>query len=318
MNSTGHKKHHYIPVCYLRNFSLDKEIVWVYNKKVSKCYQKNINDIFYKKDFYTLDECYIPEGKEEILNSLSVEYDYFAQKIEPQYAKFYEFFNPLIEKLTEDKFYRDSLIVFPEEYIEMIAFMMITQHLRTPKARKYIIDLYSQTRVLFKNCVDANISLNGISVEDMKASLEENAGPVMTQMLIAFKPEFLKNAVEMLKSKIWSVYIALEGDFYTSDSPVNIEFTEDSGHDFMGINERGTIFTYPVSRKVLVRLWDREKFQKDFALYDRIPRYVDKEYVKSENTFQYGWATEMVGPTKDVNMYRAIKKYTGKELYYNQ
>jgi hypothetical protein len=41
-------KHHYIPQCYLSNFSCDGKAIWVYNKKERKAYLTSVDKIFQK------------------------------------------------------------------------------------------------------------------------------------------------------------------------------------------------------------------------------------------------------------------------------
>lgn len=50
---------HYIPQCYLRNFSVDKKSIHVYDKKLSISYRMAINKCCCQKDLYLIDEASI-------------------------------------------------------------------------------------------------------------------------------------------------------------------------------------------------------------------------------------------------------------------
>ena len=77
-----YRNHHYIPECYLTNFTEDGKGIWVYDKKNGKTFQQSISNIFFKKDFYRINEEDIPDNLKGEINPLSLEKDYFANEIE--------------------------------------------------------------------------------------------------------------------------------------------------------------------------------------------------------------------------------------------
>ena len=82
MDKNAHKSHHYIPQCYLKNFSENGICLFVYNKDYSKSYVQAINKTCCIKDFYTLPKIYC----ENQLEPLFLECEYFAKEIEPKYS----------------------------------------------------------------------------------------------------------------------------------------------------------------------------------------------------------------------------------------
>lgn len=48
------KEQHYVPQCYLKNFSHDRKAVWVFDKRVGKSYRSTVRDIGHKNHFYDL------------------------------------------------------------------------------------------------------------------------------------------------------------------------------------------------------------------------------------------------------------------------
>ena len=76
-----HTRHHYIPQCYLRNFTEDGKCVWVYDKARSKSYHTAISSICYKDDFYKIEKESLPQTDEKI-NGLTIETVFFARGIE--------------------------------------------------------------------------------------------------------------------------------------------------------------------------------------------------------------------------------------------
>lgn len=316
---TEHKKHHIVPVCYLRNFSVD-EVAWVYNKKAGKPYQKNINDILFIPHFYNINDKYIPDIARAIMHPLSIEYDYFAQEIESQFDNFYSIFFPFVEKLINDNQYGEALPLLPEDYVEAIAFQIAVQYLRTPEARLNVMKFMVAFKASLKYCINNNIPIEDFSEAEITEFLNFEYGTVLNHFLVCFNPKFLKSIVDKLRKKIWSVYIITTKDehYYTSDSPVILERKEPSKHNFWDIDEDGLIISYPVTEKVLVRLWDRD-YYKDFIPFDRMFRYIDnnlKDFIKVENSYMYCWGKEIVSSSDDIKKFEIIRNELGEEKYY--
>jgi len=314
-----HKKHHIVPVCYLRNFSVD-EVAWVYNKKVGKPYQKNVNDIFFIPYFYSIDDKYIPDIAKAIMHPLSIEYDYFAQEIESQFDNFYTIFIPFIEKLINDNQYKEAMLLLPEDYVENIAFQIAVQYLRTPEARFNVMKFMAAFKASLRYCKNNNIPIEEFSDTEILDFLNSEYGAVLNHFLVCFNPKLLKTIVDKLRKKVWSVYINTTKNehFFTSDSPVILERKEPSNHNFWDIDEEGLIISYPVTDKVLVRLWDRD-FYKDFIPFDRMFRYIDnnlKDFIKIENSYMYCWGNEIVSPSDEIKQLQFIRQKLGKEQFY--
>ena len=66
-----YRNHHIIPECYLTNFTEDGKGIWIYDKKSGKTFQQSISNIFFKKDFYRINEEDIPDSLKGEVNPLS-------------------------------------------------------------------------------------------------------------------------------------------------------------------------------------------------------------------------------------------------------
>ena len=67
-----HKRHHYVPVCYLKQFTYEKgSITHIYDKKTDKIFPQNIKDICCKDYFYRLSNEYLESQNEDLLKFLS-------------------------------------------------------------------------------------------------------------------------------------------------------------------------------------------------------------------------------------------------------
>ena len=80
------KKHHYVPVCYLKQFSYNNDnLLHVYDRITGKQFTKNAGDILYETSFYRLSDSFLVGQQDRTLNNLTIEKDFFAETIEYDY-----------------------------------------------------------------------------------------------------------------------------------------------------------------------------------------------------------------------------------------
>ena len=92
-------KQHYIPRCYLRQFSNNKKSIYTYDKQHSKKYNASLMSVCCEDDIYTFSEEFVKRNKEEgncTINRLSIETDHFAHTVKPHYIQ-------LIKQIKENK-----------------------------------------------------------------------------------------------------------------------------------------------------------------------------------------------------------------------
>lgn len=279
-----YKKHHFIPECYLTNFTENGKAIWVYNKKDSKTFQQSISNIFYQKDFYRIDEKDIPDTLKEEVNPLSLEKDYFANEIESNYNDYLKSLIPKVDELIEKGIRNVHL---PEEDIHAIALFLVFQFLRTPKAREEIIHLHNDTMLRIVAALDEIRPQNDFT-RVMKLQAEREAAinypPVFLHASRTFANEqVVKKFTEDLLNNYWQIYVSPGDFFYSSDNPVIIERTApDTDLIDLGLNSYGVVVTFPLTKKILVRVFERKAF---FMLekIDKLIVPVDKDFVISEN-----------------------------------
>lgn len=306
-------KHHYIPQCYLKNFSIDGKGIYVYNKKNSKSYCTSIENIFFEKDFYSIDEELIPDYAKDRVRRESIEHDYFANQIESQFSRFLDIINSVSAKLMESK---DILTAFPVEYTENIAFQIVIQYFRTPEARKYVVELVNYIRSVVETLIDCNAIIDDIEREQLKFDLTKPGNEVLDHCCTCFKPQMIKSIVDMLQNNIWSIYFSTGDCFVTSDSPIIIEREISTKNcDFLSLNLPSTNITFPLTSRILVRIWNRE-YYKQLEPFNRIVRFVNDEFVRVENLRQYVWARNQIVSSIDYSdFYQKLKNEKGKEVF---
>lgn len=309
-----HLRHHYIPQCYLKGFSKNKKSVWVYNKSLSKMYQTSIDKIFYEKKFYAVDMDLVPEEVRDKINVNSIECDFFAEHIESQYAGMLDAINKSTDvwkEISPDLLYGR----IPECWVDHLSMQLIVQYLRTPEAREHALELLDYSRLYMKVLYD-----NPLLSEEKKRFYQEESqrtyGEVIDHFMFFFDKKVIESYCSLLKNKIWSIYFSPDAEFFTSDSPIIFE-REGSNKEvgFMELNLSNLNITYPITRNLLVRLWDRDSY-KQIEPFDRTIRIVDEEFVMCENIRQYIWANnEIVTPNDSSVFFERIKNIQDKELY---
>lgn len=277
-------------------------------------YQTSIDKIFYEKNFYAVDMDLVPEEVRDKINVNSIEYDFFAEHIESQYAGMLDAINKSTDvwkEISPDLLYGR----IPECWVDHLSMQLIVQYLRTPEAREHALELLDYSRLYMKVLYD-----NPLLSEEKKRFYQKESqrtyGEVIDHFMFFFDKKVIESYCSLLKNKIWSIYFSPDAEFFTSDSPIIFE-REGSNKEvgFMELNLSNLNITYPITRNLLVRLWDRDSY-KQIEPFDRTIRIVDEEFVMCENIRQYIWANnEIVTPNDSSVFFERIKNIQEKELY---
>lgn len=288
-------KHHYIPQCYLSNFSCDGKAIWVYNKKERKAYLTSVDKIFQKKHWYRIPDELIPEQDKDIINPLSIEKDFFADQIESQFNHYLKSLACNIDELLQDESnFQNYNCRLHEDYVDEFSMQIAIQFFRTPKARQEVMGIISDLAEIFQ-MTDSKYMDNEIIAELNKPHIQN---PTIAHFWTIFaNDKFIPGITEILKGKIWLTCVSSNVPFYTSDSPVSVENMYNMPNDTdISLNRIGSIITYPITSKILFKLLDRE-YYTDMANEDRNIILVNDEYVKKENMRQFSIAqNEIVSP----------------------
>jgi len=291
-----YRKHHYIPECYLANFTEDGKGIWVYDKMNHKAFQQSISNIFYSKDFYRIKEDDIPDNLKCKVNPLSLEKDFFAEEIESNYNTFLKSLIQIIDELIE-KDIRN--VCLSEEDIHATALFLVLQFLRTPKAREVIIDNHNDTMQQIIKALDGIRPQNDFA-KTMKLQAEIEASidypPIFLHASRSFANDLVvKKFTEDLVNNIWQIYVSPSGYFYSSDNPIIIERTNSNTEYIdMGLNSYGVVVTFPLTKKIMVRIYERRAFNDMLKQINKQIVFVDNYFVKSENKKCCLWADKYI------------------------
>ena len=136
MNKQQTIRSHTVPQMYLKNFTNEKNQVWVYSLKDNKCFKQNIRNVCVENKSYEF-------KKDEIDNIL-----------EDLLSKYESLWAPLLLNIINGQ------NIFSKKDIKMLLYFCIIQHFRTKQGRKKLLIAFQNDKEYskFKNKFIANIN----------------------------------------------------------------------------------------------------------------------------------------------------------------
>lgn len=316
-----YKYHHVVPEYYLKNFSEDGKGVFVYDKIVSKDFPQSISKILGIDDFYRIDEQLIPENLKGVINPLSIERDFLADDIEYHISEYIKSLIPIFDNLIKNKHSGISYMIDDGE-IEALAITLFLQYVRTPEMRDYLLNSRNETNKYILSELESRFGEGNDFIKGLKLQIERNnelsISPVLYHLSMTFGNDtVIKKIVKDLCENIWQLYISDEDYFYTCDSPIILEgFVDGAVIKDIGLNVYGGVITFPLTKKVLVKVFDKE-YYADYKKRDRRIHFVDNQFVQIENLRQYVWAKrKVVSSTRNFNLIKEIIEMVGEEVFF--
>ena len=194
----GHKKHHYVPQCYQRRFSTDKEIIKYFDKDTQALCFKAI------ADFCQIEYLYYLEQDEK---PYSLEVDYFSKLIEDKLGSLLKEFDVIDG--TKDA------ILFNKDKKKAVAKQIVVQYMRTPKYRD--IKYHNETQAYLEHiCI--LFEKMGFYAEELSYYSDKRE---YHRRRLCDESE-INEIVDELIDAHWDLWYTDKEEFYTSDNPVVI------------------------------------------------------------------------------------------------
>lgn len=230
-----YKKQHCVPQFYLRQFSHDSKMVYVYNIDHKKAFRMNIKNICQEKYFY----CETPE-LEQILGKIEEKQDEIIKKIiEKSNVTFLE---------AEERFY--------------LHLFVLMQYNRTKESKDFV-DRYINTvfdeqfKPLMKesdDLIEKGVKpelIDSLKIEVERPHLMAMAPAMMgAELIIDLLPVLILNQTD--------------NNFITSDSPICLyNYINSKNHGMLGFQSLGLQIFCPLNEKILILLVDPELYYLD-------------------------------------------------------
>jgi hypothetical protein len=126
-------RQHFIPQCYLRNFSENGKFVFVYSKtNENKGYAQSIAKTACKDYFYAIPEKYFDQKISLEIDRNFIEKKILAENIESLYS---ELLNRIVQAASEWNISNDKTEIFNNKERDLFAAQIAIQYLRMPNIR---------------------------------------------------------------------------------------------------------------------------------------------------------------------------------------
>lgn len=286
-------RQHFIPQCYLRNFSENGKFVFVYSKtNENKGYAQSIAKTACKDYFYAIPEKYFDQKISLEIDRNFIEKKILAENIESLYS---ELLNRIVQAASEWNISNDKTEIFNNKERDLFAAQIAIQYLRMPNIRDKYWNAQKKMQKKRNEIAEAYKKVYG-DIDDSEVvalNRENDYAPVLHAELF-LDEELIANIQDHLLKKIWRYRIATNGTVFTSDNPIllrphfgnQIEFYE-------GFAMKGVEVIFPISNNIILTIYDEDFFPDYMPQNNKFSILTDEE-LREYNCCQYIWANEEV------------------------
>lgn len=259
-----HKKHHYVPQTYLKQFAhtngkVDNPTYSLNacNRKAAKPFKVNVEDICQIPHFYRISEKYLTENPQDNLNPLSLEVEHFAENVEANFTSILEEILRRKERCVQ--FGTDTFPMLENDKY-LLAEQIIIQFLRHPKVRKSDLDLFDDfyPRMLRLFQEGLAIELNNPGIAELQIGIKKDDA-VLHAKHTYLNDEILTSFTNDLSKNLWTFVYSPENLFMTSDNPVVCvqQFPNERPLN-LGLNQKGAIKFFAIFPDLLLIMMDEK------------------------------------------------------------
>jgi len=287
------KQQHYVPKCYLKNFSAADEKIFAFDKMKQKSFQTTPQYIAKESYFYDFPCTSLKDKKfmENLLCKLEASQDKLIRHLQKKVAG--------IKKLKYQTAFNVNVLT-NDQKIELSVLVAI-QFLRTRLLRNFYADvrkkseglkasletdvytmldkLQAETEIEFEESTKSDLANFTLQLYDSATKIGGDAEPVLHgDFMLNHYDEFAKK----LRSFIWMIGVNdSDTPIYTSDHPV-VRFPHSSSN---GLFSEGMEIVFPIDRKLILIMLEPNYFQ-NFAHRDCKLMQLNPDEIVQFNTLQ--------------------------------
>lgn len=304
-------KQHFIPQCYLRNFSENEKFVFVYSKKNSKKgYPQSIAKTACIDYFYTIPEKYIRRESLSGIDVNFIEKKVLAENVESLYSGL---LNKIIQAASTWLKQHEPIEIFTKKERDLFAALIAIQYLRMPNIR----DMYwSAERKMQKEINEiasaAKKVYRDIDCNEIYALNRENDYAPVLHSEIFLDEELIGNIQDQILRKNWVYKVLTEDVVFTSDNPIVLKpHLKNQIALYDGFGMKGVEVIFPISKNIVLTIWDEETFTDSKIENDKFSLLTHAE-LRQYNCYQYIWANDEVYSSKnDFKLIELLKVSNG-------
>lgn len=259
----AHKKHHYVPQTYLRQFAHSKGksrnstyFLHACNRQASMPFLKNIKDACQIANLYRISDEYISRNPSANINSLSIEVEHFADCVETNLAD-------ILRKINQrkDMCLKECAKIFPmgpkDKFI--LAKQIIIQFLRHPRMKVFSNSLFDATYPPVLKVFQQLIAREKDNRElaDLEIDIKKDETVLHAQSTY-LNDKIVESFATDLSKNIWSFIYSPTMKFMTSDNPVVlVQRCLNERPLNLGLNQKGAIKFYAISPDLLLLMMEK-------------------------------------------------------------
>jgi|GEM_PF-956544 len=311
-------RQHFIPQCYLKNFSENGKFVFVYSKtNIKKGYAQSIAKTAYKDYFYAIPDKYL--NKEVLLNidSNFIEKKILAEHIESLYS---ELLNKIVQAESMWTSSKAKKEILSNNERDLFASLIAIQYLRMPNVRDMYWKAQQKAQKERNEIVQAFKKVHGDIYDSDAVALnrDDDYVPVLHSELF-LDEKLIKGIQDLLIKKNWRYRVATNGTVFTSDNPILLKpHLKSQIAFFEGFAMKGVEIIFPISKNIILTIWDEDVFPNYKSENNVFSVLTDAE-LRQYNCYQYIWANEEVYSTRnDFKLIELLKLSNGdvtKEIF---
>lgn len=266
-------KHHYIPKCYLKEFTQggdDLSPFWCVPVNNETPFQTCPNNACAKRDYYTVRHS----------NSLIVE-DWYAEEIEPKIKK----------AITYIKNYSS---LPPKEEMRYLILLLATLYLRVPSFRNSLEAPMKRT----KEIVDS------VS-QDVKIRNRHEFEYDQTDLIMS-ELELIDTVQECLSNKYFQLHVVDDpmSSVITSDRPFVLSHPNGGNGFFFGLNTPNVEICVPITKNAIVIARNERITEGAFSASDQLIGLTNTKLILSTERFFYSSSNELLLVDDDISVYK--------------
>ena len=186
MGNKENRKQHYLPQCYLKNFSPNNKNIFIYDKIERKPFRNTVEKVAYKDYFYELPEKYFENISEIPFGTQFYEKEFFANNIENQY-------NIILKKIINkgNLWLEDKIInkIITQTEKEIFAQLIAIQYLRMPDIKDKYSDVQKKEINISSDIIKSFLSHEKPKlkeeIENIQVKYDEAYDPILHSEMYA-------------------------------------------------------------------------------------------------------------------------------------
>lgn len=310
MEKETHIYQHYIPECYLKNFTENGKSFFVYRKNNhGKIYTKSISDVAGKKRFYDIEDKFLIKDFKS--KNKYLEKEVFASGFEP-------FLNNILLKIITSVKNWNKIdfenAVLTEMERDYFAELIGLQYIRHPNFIEKYWNLHKDLYPKRLEIIKSFLPKTDKNIEVLNLGFDENYSSALHSHFI-LDNKWRYFIQEQLINKIWIFYYS-EENVITSDNPILLKPHIPNKKPFYeGFGMKGVEIIFPISKNIILTIWDENHFSKKKDLNNSI-QMLDSKSLREYNIYQYCFANfEIYSSSNDISVIQNFIKLNNNNDY---